>query len=295
MKRLSTLLTLTGLAVLTGCSQTSEPAGQVVATVDGEEITASQLDAELGDVRVASPEQQKELRRIALQQIINRYLLAKAAEDQNLADSPSGAMAKRKAEQIAYINLLQQSVTRSVPKVSDDEARQFVLDNPDLFDRRKIFLVEQILVPTPPVSIVAELKPLNTLPEVQAVLAKYSLPTRASIGVIDGLMMEPGAVRQIAELAANTVFILPKNEDLTINLIRETRIEPVTGEQAVRIAKEILQNARATTQINGTIASVLRDGAAKVRYNKAMDLAPKQGPGVPEVAAKSAPTPTITR
>lgn len=289
MKRLSTLLMLSSFSVLIGCDKDSAPAGQVVATVDGEEITASQLDAELGEVRAGSPEEQKELRRIALQQIINRYLLANRAKDQNLADSPAGAMVKQKAEQIAYINLLQQSVTRSVPDVSDDEAKQFVLDNPDLFDRRKIFLVEQILVPTPPAALITELEPLNTLPQVQAVLDKYDLPTRSSVGVIDSLVMKPDVVRQIASLAPGMVFIMPNDNGVTINQIRETRVEPVSGEEANLIAKDILQNARASTQINSTISKVLRDGATKVRYNKAMDLAPKPASAASNKDVKAAP------
>ena len=102
--------------------------------------------------------------------------------------------------------------------------------------------------------------------------------------------MEPGAVRQIAALDSAAVFILPKDDNITINQIRETRVEPVTGEEATRIASELLQNARGVTQMNGTILSVLQKGAAKVKYNKAMDLAPKQQPAVPAVKAASPPS-----
>lgn len=277
MKFLSTTLMLSCVLVLTGCNSASEPTGQVVATVDGKEITSTQLDAEMGPLRAGSTEEQQQMRRAALQQIINRYLLADAAEKQDLANTPTGAIAKQKAEQIAYVTLLQRSLGRNVPVISADEVQQFILDNPDLFGARKIFLVEQIGIGSPSPNIIKELEPLTTIEQVQAVLAKYNLPTRTSMGVIDALAMEPGAVRQIAALKQNEIFVLPKEGDFTVNQIRETRIEPVTGETAAKIASDLLQTARTNQQVYSRLSEILRDGMKTVRYNRALDLAPRKG------------------
>lgn len=277
MKFLSPTLMLSCALVLTGCNSASEPEGQVVATVDGKEITSTQLDAEMGPTRAGSTEEQQQMRRAALQQIINRYLLADAAEKQDLANTPTGAIAKQKAEQMAYVTLLQQSLGRNVPAISADEVQQFVLENPDLFSARKIFLVEQIAIGSPRANIIKELEPLTTIDQVQAVLAKYSLPTRTSMGVIDALEMEPGAVRQIAALKQNEIFLLPKEGDFTVNQIRETRVEPVTGETATKIASGLLQAARTNQQVYTRLSEILRDGMKTVRYNKALDLVPRKG------------------
>ncbi len=276
MKFLPTTLMLSCALVLTACDSASEPTGQVVATVNGKEITSTQLDAEMGPLRAGSTEEQQQMRRAALQQIINRYLLADAAEKQELANTPTGAIAKQKAEQIAYVALLQQSLGRDVPTVSTDEVQQFILDNPDLFSARKIFLVEQIAIIAPRANIIKELEPLTTFDQVQAVLSKYNLPTRTSMGVIDALTMEPGAVRQIAALKPNEIFLLPKDGNFTVNQIRETRVEPVTGEIATKVASDLLQSARTNQQIYSRLSEILRDGMKTVRYNKALDLAPRK-------------------
>lgn len=276
MKFLPTTLMLSCALVLTACNSASEPTGQVVATVNGKEITSTQLDAEMGPLRAGSTEEQQQMRRAALQQIINRYLLADAAEKQELANTPTGAIAKQKAEQIAYVALLQQSLGRDVPTVSTDEVQQFILDNPDLFSARKIFLVEQIAIIAPRANIIKELEPLTTFDQVQAVLSKYNLPTRTSMGVIDALTMEPGAVRQIAALKPNEIFLLPKDGNFTVNQIRETRVEPVTGEIATKVASDLLQSARTNQQIYSRLSEILRDGMKTVRYNKALDLAPRK-------------------
>lgn len=276
MKFLPTTLMLSCALVLTACNSASEPTGQVVATVNGKEITSTQLDAEMGPLRAGSTEEQQQMRRAALQQIINRYLLADAAEKQELANTPTGAIAKQKAEQIAYVALLQRSLGRDVPTVSTDEVQQFILDNPDLFSARKIFLVEQIAIIAPRANIIKELEPLTTFDQVQAVLSKYNLPTRTSMGVIDALTMEPGAVRQIAALKPNEIFLLPKDGNFTVNQIRETRVEPVTGEIATKVASDLLQSARTNQQIYSRLSEILRDGMKTVRYNKALDLAPRK-------------------
>ena len=75
-----------GLA-LSGCDQVKKlvgggkPTGQVVATVDGEEITSLQLRAELGnfssrDPNIMKAAQQQALQRIILRRLRLRLLLA---------------------------------------------------------------------------------------------------------------------------------------------------------------------------------------------------------------------------
>lgn len=252
---------------LVACGKENAPTGQVVATVDGEEITTAELNAELNGVQAKDPAQQKLLQRQALQSIVNRMLLAKAVEDQNLDDTPAAALAERRAEQFAKIALLEQSIRAKVPKVSREEAEEFVNDNPQMFANRKIFMVEQITVPSPPKALIDALRPINTMTEVQAELAKYKVPNRIAFGVIDAITMRPDAAKQIAALPADAVFILPDNNAIRINKVRETQTQPVTGADAINIATEMLRSQRAERQISEEVARVLKAGSKSVTYN----------------------------
>ena len=97
---------------LTACDlgkakEAKAPAGQVVATVDGEEITARELRAELQGMSFPSPQARKSAEQAALQSIIDRKLLAKAAEEAKLDETPDFAL--QKALRLTVTNLLQRT------------------------------------------------------------------------------------------------------------------------------------------------------------------------------------------
>ena len=72
---------------LSGCGMIGgdkAPKGQVVATVNGEEITVTELNRELAGAAPANPAERKAAEQAALESIITRKLVAQASKDQNL-------------------------------------------------------------------------------------------------------------------------------------------------------------------------------------------------------------------
>ena len=273
MKRVA-LLTLPALALLAACGSKDAPTGQVVATVDGTEITQSELNAELNGARANTAAGQRELQQAALAAIVNRVLLAKAADDLKIDETPAGAIAKQRAEQLAQIEMLEGHIRGSVPRVSAEEANQFIADNPDLFNNRQIFLVEQITVANPPPSLLAALRPINSMTDVQAYLASQHLPAQTSFGVLDAIQLDPQIVHQIRALAPGEVFVMPDQSTIRINRIKETQTVPITGAAATGIATELLTNQRGQQQLNDQVSRILTAGRARVSYNPAFRPAP---------------------
>ncbi|MFM6853195.1 MAG: SurA N-terminal domain-containing protein [Sphingopyxis sp.] len=274
------------VALVAACGKGDAPTGQVVATVNGEEITLSELNAELGGARAQNPAQQKLLQASALQNIINRMVLAQAAEEQGVGDSPADIIAQRRSDQLAQIGLMEQRIRSQVPAVSREEAEQFVSENPVMFADRKIFLVEQITVPSPPAALIERLRPLNTMAEVQGELGRYNLPGRTSFGVIDAVTMNPDAVKQIAALPGDAVFILPETNAIRINRIRETQTQPITGADATNVAMEMLRERRVEQQVAEAVNRLMRAAQSNIVYNA--DYRP---PATPPRAAAPANAP----
>ncbi len=272
------------LLALAACSSDAEPTGQVVATVDGVEITQTELNAELGGLKGRNAAEQDALQRGALQNIINRTLLTQAAAERELDQSPEGVLTKKRAEQMALIAMFEKSVTANTPAVSTEEATEFVSENPLLFDQRRIFLVEQIAVNSNTPKLLKDLEPLTTMPEVQAYLTSMKLNSQLSFGVIDALQTDPAITRQIVALAPEAVFVLPQGDSVRINRIRDTQLVPVSGDDAIAIAKEILANQRRQQQLANAVNGILEKGKAKVKYSAAFK--PAAAP-----AAKKAATP----
>lgn len=266
--------------MISACSSNAEPTGQVAATVDGKEITVSEMTAELDGLSSTDPKQQQALMQAALQNIVTRTLLAKEADAQGLTNSPAAALLLKRAEQTVAMELLSRKFRQNVPKISDEEVEDFVAGNSNMFSQRKIWLVEQISVPNPPPTLIKDLEPLDTMAEVQAALQQKQLSTNLSFGVLDALTLQPEAVRQINALAPNEVFILPDNNGLRINRIKETQTLALSPKDAAMVARDMLLTARTNQLVDDQVRKVLAAGQSKVKYNAGYKpkAAPKAGP-----------------
>ncbi|MEO8723312.1 MAG: hypothetical protein ABI395_07285 [Sphingobium sp.] len=261
---------------LTGCfgKNKDAPTGQVVATIDGDEITAAELTMEMGGVSSTDPATMKRLKSMALQNILNRHILAAQAKKVGVDGTPAAEMAKRKARQIAVIELLQEKMRAGVPAASKEEAQQYVNEHPGSFAQRRIFVVDQIILGAVPADIMKALEPLDTMADVQALLNKRHIASSKTVGVIDALSIDPDAVEKIVSLPPSAVFINRDGGPIRINSIRETQVEPISNDAAVRIAQEKLQNRRVGAQVKSQIDSLLQDGMKNVKLNAEFTSSP---------------------
>ena len=278
MRHLAVVLSVIALA---GCGSKDAPSGQVVATVDGVEITQSELNDELAGRKAPTAEGQKQLQTAVLNQIIARALLADAAREQGLDDTPEAAIAKRRAEQGALIQLLEKKFGASSPQVSAEEVSQFVGDNAELFANRRIYIVDQIIVPSPPPALIKALAGLDTIEQIKAELGKYNLATSTAVGSVDALTLPPPVAKQIAALPPSGVFVTPGQGAVRINHIRESQVSPISGADAARVAKEMLVQRRRGQQVQDAMGKILKDGQSKVHYNPAFQPPAAKGPSKP--------------
>lgn len=282
------LILLASASILAGCGQKdagSAPTGQVVATVDGKEITTSDLRLELG-AAANDPATAAKQQGAALQAVINRKLLAEAAEERKLDQTPVAAMLIAKARELALIELLQQSIREGTPKVSEDEAKAYVQDNPMNFAQRKLLTVDQLIVPKVTPALVKEMEPLNTMSEITALLDKNKVEFRRSGSVIDTVAVAPDAAGKINALGVGDVFITPAGGGAQISAIRDIRAEPLTGEQAVQAATAILTQKRGSGLLEEQMGSIIKAGQSKVKLNPAYETKPAAGAKTPAPTAK---------
>lgn len=260
-------LAVTPMLLLTAScdkKQTEAPTGQVVATVNGEEITLMDLRHEAGS---ANPS--KAVEQAALQAIVARQLLAHEATKEELDRQPGTAMMQEKAKQLVLVDALTSRIRGSVPQPSREEARQFVADHPSSFSQRRIFLVDQLIILGNSPELIKAIEPLDTLPQIEQMLAKRNVSFRRSVGAIDALTIDPDVVEKIAALPAKSVFASPEGPVIRANAIRETVIEPVTAEEAEKMALEIIRRRRSDGMVANRINDILAQGQTAVQYNAA--------------------------
>src|SRR3546814_15478049 len=92
-RKISLTFAVAALA-LSGCGK--EATGQVAAVVNGEEITLQEINAELGSRPIPEGVDKKVIQQAALQRLVERRLLAPAARDDELDNTPSHPIPEQK-------------------------------------------------------------------------------------------------------------------------------------------------------------------------------------------------------
>lgn len=109
---------------------------QVVAKVGGRELTLTELRLEMARLGLAPADPESE--RLALESLLNRTLLAKAARDADLHRKPE-TMARMYAAQDQALADHYLALASQPPEPSREEIDDFIRMNPSLFARRKIY------------------------------------------------------------------------------------------------------------------------------------------------------------
>ena len=98
------------------------PTGQVVATVNGEEITMRDLNLEMAGANIPDPKAMKAAQEQTLQKMIERKVLAQNAKTQGLDKSPDYALQQNRATEA----LLAQALQTKLKQTQDDLAEKTV-------------------------------------------------------------------------------------------------------------------------------------------------------------------------
>ncbi len=230
VKRSFAALLLAG-AVLAGCSK--EVGGQVVAVVDGEEITLQEINAELAGLPIAEGADLKPIRQAALQRIVERRLLANAAREDGIEETPDYIIRKRQMEDGLLVQMMGAKVGRTIKMPEGGEVDRYITENPNMFEGRTLLLVDQIRFGTPTKNEYLQgLSQAKTMQEVVAVLDRFGIKYSRQDGQIDTANLTASLVNQIKAVPATEPFVLPGGAMVSVNLIKATRAVPLGGDNA---------------------------------------------------------------
>ena len=244
------------------------PRGQVVATVDGKEITLTQLNAELAGANTPTPEARKKVEQEALGMIIEREALAQAARDQGLDKTPAFTVQKQRLEDNLLAQTLASKVADSVPAPTREEVERYMADHPEFFSQRRIFAIDQIRMarPTDP-KLLKELQPLHTLADIESLLQREQVKYQRGTATLDAIRANPKLVEDILRLPSNEVFVISENGLVLVNQVRQTQITPFSGDPAVQYATALLKKQHAQDAVSNEVAIVLKKARNTISYN----------------------------
>ena len=264
----------------------STPTGQVVAKVGGEEITQRELSAELNGFFFHDKATTKKAQQAALNAIVNRKLLAHAAEEAGIEKSADFQLMQHRADELMLAQAYEQQIASKLPKPSQQEVDQYIAQHPNTFAERKIFVLDQIKVPrSTDRKVLDRLKPLHSMNEVEQVLLSAGVDYAREPATVDARSMPPALTDQIVKVGSKEPFVIPSGNAITINQVTETRTVPFTGAPATELAQKALMSQRATKALKDRMDE-LRKSAGGVQYQAG--YAPEQSSSATNASTNAA-------
>ena len=204
--------------LVSGCHK--EPKGQIVAIVNGDEISLQELNAELQGVRVPDSANRDLLRKQVLQRLIDRKLIVQKAREQGLDKTPEFVAQERRAEENLLVALLGQKIAATVPMPDDRDITQYIADNPTQFASRERLLLDQIQFQAPkdPRRLMI-LKDAHNLDQIAAGVQSLGLGFSRGKGVIDTGRLDAQLMNVINKLPPGEPFVLPSNGQYIASVI----------------------------------------------------------------------------
>lgn len=239
---------LLGVLALGACNiKSAIPGGQVVATVDGEEITRAELNAVLPNGPVGN--NAKAIQSAALDHLIAQKLLAAEARRQRIDHSQDYLIASRRANDEILADLLTRKTVQELRTPYSQNVSAFVQANPTRFAQREILAVDQIRFSDSTIDD-AKMRDLHTLDAVIALLNQKKIEYKRGNTAIDSIKLEPAAFRQLTNLPAGEPFIVHDGGLTLVSVIVGRQPAPVPPEKTNEAALQILREQAARDALN---------------------------------------------
>lgn len=299
------LLIATAALALAGCEKLgiggdSAPKGQVVATLDGQEITVLEVNAELSGTAIPPSMSRRDAEKIALENIITRRMLSKAAEERELQKRPEFLLQERRASEQLRVQALARDIASKVVTPTRDEADKFISENPFLFANRQFLIMDQIQFLRPDNVEKLGLEAAKTMAEVEQALTANNVPFRRQPASLDTLSANPAFVKEVTTVLQKNpqeLFMFATRPEgapapvVLVNQVKETRVQPFTGDKAREYAVNFLKNERIQTALRAEVERQQKSQKERVVFQPGWEPAKKK-PGASKAAGMDLGTPT---
>lgn len=249
--------------VLSGCNKKAE--GQTVAIVNGEEITAAELNAELSGANIPAGMDKDQARKRVLQQMIDRRLVAQQAKKDGIDKSPDFLNRQRRLNEDLLINMFaaRQVDTNRLP--SDPEIVRFQQSRPEMFANREQWNLDQIRFTMPASTAVQQkIQAAKSLDDITKALTEAGVTFDRQKNRLDTAIVPHDLYARIQTASPGEPFIVPLGNLVVASAITSREPAPITGNQARSVAVAAMRRTEATKLMQDRLKSLRQ--AAKIDY-----------------------------
>jgi EpsD family peptidyl-prolyl cis-trans isomerase len=251
--------------------QKGAPEGQVIAKVNGEEITRAELNAELRNVKAGPKADAKAIQNSVLERLVLQKVVVQAAKQDELDKSQDYILASRKSDDTILSQLFARKIASGLRTPYPNDVQAFITNNPWRFAQREILLVTQVRAPA--ASVQEEwLKPIDTLDQTMAVLKQHGVNFERGNAQLDTVTLDKDNYQRLTKLPPGVAFASRQGDLLVVSSIVDRRPMPLEGDTARDVALRLLQQQNGQQAFTNRVETLRK--AAKVEYQSGFSAPP---------------------
>ena len=258
-------------ASLVACSGTDEaPKGQVIARVNGQEITLSELNSELIANNLGKRADDKAVTKTMIERLIARKLLVETARDTGLDKTSEYVLSRQRTEENELAGLAQRQMMSQVKPPTREEAEKFIKENPGTFNNRKLMVLEQIRFLQPAnANDVKLIEKATSLDQVADLLKQNAIRFERVPTVLDTTSISRQLADRIDGLPPGEVFVISNGQMVLANVIREKQPAAIPDEARIQYASQLIQQQRFAKGIETQVSQLKKK--ATITYQQGYD------------------------
>jgi EpsD family peptidyl-prolyl cis-trans isomerase len=244
---LSVLIALVVALSSCGKADVKKTSGQIVAKVNGGEISVHQINSAMARSNDIPPDEAKQVAAQTLERIIDQELLVQKAFKDKLDRDPQVMQsiedAKRQILARAYI---ERAVVASSTE-SPEEIRKFYQENPALFERRRIYHVHELAVVAPREkldALKAATAAAKSLQDVAGWLKSQKLAFQVAISNRPAELIPLNMLPQLLEMREGQIAVIPTSRGASVVQLLQAQEAPLSEQQATAIIERYLQSRK---------------------------------------------------
>ena len=254
---------LIGSVMLAGCQK--EATGQVAAVINDEEVTLQEINTELGQAQIPEGVDKEQIQQAALQRIIERRLLAQAAREDGLDQTPEFLIRRRQLEDALLVQLLGERLRRTTAVPAAGAVDTYMSQNPAVFSGRSILNIDRIQFAMP--TDTAKLRSLesdHSMDAVAASLQRMGIEFTRANAQMDSAALGQERMTRIRALPDGEPFVIPEGRVVTVAVVTGETPRPVASDQGRPVAVQMMRNQSLADAMRSRFES--EKAAAQIEY-----------------------------
>ena len=253
-------------------AETGKSNTQVVAKVNGDEISIHQINFQLGRLTQQNQAhfneaQNKEAAKQILARLVDQQLLIQQAVESKLDRNPNVLQALEASKKEILAQAYLEELMSKAEKPSADKIDTFYKENPELFEARRVFRLQELIVEVDQAkhaeisSAVAGMKGIN---DIANWLKTKNYPFNANSNVRAAEQLPLALLKKIQPLKDGEFIAVPAGNSLNIIHIAASQSKPITREKASPIIEQYFMNQNKASVAKLAMADL--NNKAKVEF-----------------------------